>query len=83
MDTKTLNIALPRALVKKIDEVAKREYRNRSELIREAVRTYLRDLDEWEDIFAYGKRVGKKLGITSEKQVDDVVYEFRHGRKPH
>ena len=38
MQTRTLNIALPKELVKKVDEVAKKEYKNRSELIREALR---------------------------------------------
>ena len=43
MNTQTLNIALPKDLVKKVDELAKKEYRNRSELIREALRVYLSD----------------------------------------
>lgn len=81
MQTQTLNIALPKELVKKVDEVAKREYRNRSELIREALRIYLKDQEEWGQIFAAGEKAAKKLGIKSEKDIDDIVYEFRHGRK--
>lgn len=81
MLTQTLNIALPKELVKKVDEVAKKEYRNRSELIREALRIYLQDMQEWEEIFEYGKKMGKKMGIKSEKDVNKIVYEFRHGRK--
>ncbi len=42
----------------------------------------LKDRMEWEEIFKRGKEIGKKMGITSEKQVNDIVYEFRHGRKP-
>ena len=41
MQTQTFNIALPKELVKKIDATAKKEYKNRSEFIREAVRKYL------------------------------------------
>lgn len=82
MNTQTLNIALPKELVKKIDEQAKEEYRNRSELIREALRIYLNRREEWNQIFKAGRQVAKKMGITSEKQIDDIVYEFRHGRKP-
>ena len=81
MITQTLNIALPKELVKKVDEAAKREYRNRSELIREALRVYLANKQEWYDLLDYGKKVGKKMGIKSEKQVNDIVYEFRHGKK--
>ncbi|MDO8583144.1 MAG: ribbon-helix-helix domain-containing protein [bacterium] len=82
MNTQTLNISLPREMVKKIDELAKKEYRNRSELIRQALRSYLRKQMEWEEIFKAGKKIGKEMGITSEEQVNDIVYEFRHGRKP-
>lgn len=81
MSTQTLNIALPKELVKKVDEVAKKEYRNRSELIREALRVYLADKEDWYDLLDYGKKVGKKMGIKSEEDVNKIVYEFRHGKK--
>ncbi|MBI3283096.1 ribbon-helix-helix protein, CopG family [Candidatus Curtissbacteria bacterium] len=81
MQTQTLNIALPRELVKKVDEVAKREYRNRSELIREALRGYLEDKNEWEQIFQTGEKAMKEMGIKSEEDVDKIVYEYRHPKK--
>lgn len=81
--TQTLNIALPRELVKKVDEIAKKEYRNRSEFVREALRIYIRRMDEWNQIFKAGRGLAKKMGIKSEEQINDIVYEFRHGRKPH
>lgn len=80
MSTQTFNIALPKELVEKVDEAAKREYRNRSELIREALRVYLKDIEEWEDLFKYGRRIGKKMGIKSEADVNKIVYEYRHGK---
>jgi len=82
MQSQTLNIALPKELVKKVDEAAKREYKNRSELIREALRVYLKDMEEWKQIFKAGKEAGKKAGIKSEVDVDRIVYEYRHGKKP-
>lgn len=81
MQTQTFNIALPKDLVKKVDALAEKEYRNRSELIREALRAYIGKIDRWEHIFASGKKAAKKLGITSEQEINDIVYEFRHGRK--
>ncbi len=81
MNTQTLNIALPKDLVKKVDDLAKKEYRNRSELIREALRVYLSDKQEWTDLLDYGKKVGKKVGVKSEEDVNKIVYEFRHGKK--
>ena len=83
MATQTLNIALPEELVKKVDEAAKKEYKNRSELIREALRVYLKDMEEWEDLFKYGREIGKKMRIRSEKDVDKIVYEYRHGKSSH
>ena len=82
MQTQTLNISLPKDLVKKVDEVAKKEYRNRSELIRELLREYVEERNEWDEIFAAGEKAMKEMGIKSEKEIDDIVYEHRHGRKP-
>ena len=81
MNTQTLNIALPEELVKKVDEIARKEFRNRSELIREALRAYIRNSEKWEELFTYGKSVGKQMGIKSEEQVNQIVAEYRHGKK--
>lgn len=83
MQTQTLNISLPKELVKKVDERAQKEYRNRSELIREALRVYMGRVESWDNIFQAGEKAMKEMGIKSEKQVDEIVYEFRHGRKSH
>lgn len=82
MQTQTLNIALPKDLVKKVDEVAKKEYRNRSELIRQALSSYIEKRSRWERILAEGKEYGKRMGIKSEADVNRIVREYRHGRKP-
>ncbi|MBI2430868.1 MAG: ribbon-helix-helix protein, CopG family [Candidatus Levybacteria bacterium] len=82
MQTQTVNIALPKDLLRKADEVAKMEYRNRSELIREALRMYLVKMERWGKIFEEGRKAARKSGITSEEQINDIVYEFRHGQKP-
>ncbi len=82
MQTQTFNIALPKELVKRVDGQAKKEYKNRSEFIREALRVYLKDDERWEELFSYGKRMGKKAGIKSEKDVNKIVSDFRHGKAP-
>ena len=81
MNTQTVNIALPEDLVKKVDELAKKEYRNRSELIREALRSYIEDKEKWEQIFKAGKETMKKMGIKSEEEVNKIVLDYRHGKK--
>ena len=64
-----------------MDLVATNEYRNRSELIREAVRIYLEDKLEWDDIFEFGRKAAKKAGIKREEDVTRIVQEYRHGKK--
>lgn len=81
MQTQTFNIALPKELVEQIDITAKKEYRNRSELIREALRMYLEDKKEWEYLFQTGKQIAAKMNIKSEAQVNKLVYEVRHANK--
>ena len=80
MQMQTFNIALPVDLVKRADIVAKKEYRNRSDLLREALRIYLKDKEEWKKIFSVGRKAGRKMGIKSEIDVDRIVYEYRHGK---
>lgn len=82
MQTQTLNISLPKDLVKKVDQQAKVEYRNRSELIRQALRVYLKDKEDWQQIFKAGRKAMKEMGIKSEEEVNKIVYEYRHSRKP-
>ena len=81
MQTQTLNIALPKELINKVDEQAKKEYKNRSELIREALRIYLADKNDWEQIFDAGEKAMKEMGITSEEEVNKIVNEYRHGKR--
>lgn len=79
MTYQTFNISLPRDLVAAMDRAAKEEYRSRSDLIREAVRTYLADMRAWQAIFAYGERSGKAKRIRSEAQVARIVGAYRKG----
>lgn len=81
MSTQTFNISLPEELVKKADKRAKKEYKNRSELIREALRVYLARNEKWDKILAVGKKYGRKAGIKSEEDVNRIVHEYRHGKK--
>lgn len=80
MQTQTINISIPKKLLTAIDKRAKKEIRTRSELLREATRVYLRRTATWDNIFKYGRKKAKELGIKSEEEVYRIVDEFRHGR---
>lgn len=77
----TFNISLPKDLVAMADSVAKKEYRNRSELIKEALRTYLVSKQNWEELFAYGKQIGAKLNIKSEEEVFDMLNSYKNAKR--
>lgn len=77
----TFNISLPKDLVVMADNVAKKEYRNRSELIKEALRTYLISKQNWEELFSYGKQIGNKLNIKNEEEVFDMLNRYKNVKR--
>lgn len=80
MQTQTFNIALPKLLVKRVDTLAKKEFRNRSELIREALFRYLNESSEWGRIFTLAGMFSQKADVQTEAQVEKIVSSYRHGR---
>lgn len=83
MNMQTLNISLPKNLVKKLDSRAKKEYKNRSELMRDAFRAYLTEHEEWDQIFSAGEDTMKRMGIKTDEEVNKIIYDFRHKQKTH
>ena len=76
----TVNISFTADLLKQIDKVAEEESRSRSELIREAARTYIERRRKWAQIFRLGSRIAKAKGLTHgdlEKEIDS----FRKARR--
>jgi metal-responsive CopG/Arc/MetJ family transcriptional regulator len=76
MPVSTVNISFQKELLVQLDQIAKNEARTRSELIREAVRMYIKRRKEWEMIFKTGKKIGANLSI-SEK---DLIGETKKSR---
>jgi len=61
----------------RIDKQAQLESRNRSELLREAVRMYLERRDQWDRFFS----LGSSIAIQSKVAEQDVNYEIQAHRK--
>lgn len=76
MRSKVVPISLPESLLDEIDQVAESESRTRSELMREATRSYLTERKEWNALFRYGQEQAKKLGLTTE-DVPRLIKEVR------
>ena len=76
MATVTVNVSFPKPLIKTMDAVAKQEARSRSELLREAVRLYVERKRRWENIFSFGHRQAKRLGLKPQ-DVEVMIDEYR------
>ena len=73
--TKTLSVTLPPEMLLRAEELAKKENRTMSELVREALRQYERQ-HWWEETNAYGRARAQALGI-GEGDVDRLIHEVR------
>ena len=76
MPVATVNISFRKDFLIQIDQVANKEARTRSELIREAVRLYIDRKKEIEGIFKIGKKIGATLEI-SERDLMDEIKDYR------
>lgn len=66
MKTKIINISIPGSLLSDADKLAQQEYRTRSELFREALRSYISTRRDLNSIYSYGSERAKKQKITPE-----------------
>ncbi|MBZ5529807.1 MAG: ribbon-helix-helix domain-containing protein [Acidobacteriia bacterium] len=80
--TKTLSITLPPEMLSRAEDMARKENRTMSELIREALRHYERQR-WWEETNSYGRARAQELGIR-ENDVERLTHEARRekARKP-
>ena len=76
--TKTLSITLPPEMLARAVEMAKREHRTMSELVREALREYERR-SWWTEMNAFGQAKAAERGLT-EADVEPAVREVRRAR---
>lgn len=79
MKTGTVNISFQQGLLRQIDEMAQEESRTRSELIREAARLYIERKKRWKDVFAFGEKQVRRLGLT-ESDVDSGIKAYRRSK---
>jgi CopG family transcriptional regulator / antitoxin EndoAI len=76
MTISTVNISFKEDLLAEIDRIARRESRSRSELIREAARSYIDRKKRWERIFDFGGKQARKYGLK-EGDVETAIREQR------
>lgn len=71
--SRILTISLPPGLCTHVLQTAKTKGMTRSELIREALRRYDREEQEWQALLAYGRRKAKVSSIRSEEDVERLI----------
>jgi CopG family transcriptional regulator / antitoxin EndoAI len=72
----TVNISFQDKLLEEIDAEANRESRSRSELLREAARSYNRRQRQWAAVFNLGDAVAKSEKLT-ESDVSRAIWNVR------
>ena len=72
-NSKVLAISLPPRLLERIVKTAKAKGMTRSELVREALRRYETEEQEWQALFDYGGRKARMAGIRTEKDVERLI----------
>ncbi len=77
MKSATINLSLPAPLLKLIDQEARAELRTRSELIREAARTYLAREQKWKGLQRYAGQRARASGIRTEEDVMRAIASTR------
>lgn len=78
MDAQIVNISLPAKLLQLVDKVAEKEARSRSELFREAIRSYVLRKAKWNELFSYAQKQAKRLKIK-EEDIESIVTKYRTG----
>jgi metal-responsive CopG/Arc/MetJ family transcriptional regulator len=74
--TKVLSVTLPSPMLLEAQELARRENRTMSELIREALRQY-QSRKRWETIGALGQASAEMLYLKTEEDVVRLIHDFR------
>jgi len=80
MGNTTVNLSFQEDLLERIDAVAQRESRSRSELIREAARQYVERRNRWESAFEIGEKIAQDKGLRPE-DVESEIRDYRENRR--
>jgi metal-responsive CopG/Arc/MetJ family transcriptional regulator len=72
--TKVVSISLPKGTLAMLDANRRKRYQTRSSFIASLIEKE-NDEERWRLIYEEGRRLGKKLKITSEDDVDRILHE--------
>jgi CopG family transcriptional regulator / antitoxin EndoAI len=78
--TKTLSVTLPPEMLTRAEQLAKKEHRTMSELVREALRQYERK-SWWDEMNEYGRKTAEAAGVKSEQDVVEGIHAARQEKR--
>ncbi len=80
MPATMVTFTVPQPLLYSFDQVMQKQSKTRSEYLRETMRQAIQADKEWEQVFTYGRKQAKKLGIKTEEDVQRLIDEVREGK---
>jgi CopG family transcriptional regulator/antitoxin EndoAI len=80
MNSNTVNISFNDDLLKQIDEIATEESRSRSELIREAARSYIDRKRKWSRIFSAAAKAAAATNLKPE-DIEKEIASYRNSKR--
>jgi CopG family transcriptional regulator/antitoxin EndoAI len=80
MSSNTVNISFNEDLLNQIDKVAAEESRSRSELIREAARSYIERKKKWNRIFASTSKAAASSNLQ-QKDIEKEITSYRNRKR--
>ena len=80
MGNVTVNISFQDSLLTEIDAEASREARSRSEVVREAARSYIRRQRQWDAVFTLGDALAGQQGLI-KADVTEAITTVRSRKK--
>lgn len=77
--TKTMCVSLPPEMVKEVERLAAIEKKSKSQLFRDMFTLYeeMQQERRWQNVRRAGTRAAKRLGISSEEDIDKLIHEVR------
>ncbi len=77
--TETMTVSLPPEMMKEIEKMTRIERKSRSQLVRDAIALYeeMQAERRWQNARKAGRRAVKRLGITTDEELDKIIHEVR------
>lgn len=79
MQTQMINLSIPKPLLLALDNLAKNEIKTRSEALRDAIRIYINQRQNLDDMFDYGQKQATKLKLKPD-DVESNIDQYRQGK---